>query len=240
MTVDSHDLVLPLALGAAGGLLLWRLMRRQTAATPPREPVRPRPEGTKRPTGAGWQWPIPMWGDYGPVISDGWGSPRTNLDGTERIHYGVDLMYPRRSVRDKATECPAGTPGGSAWHFMPLGVPALAAAAGIVVYAQKTARGHTVQIHHPGNWSTFYQHLADLKVREGEPVRLGQVLGDVGGDPTQRNPLRHLHFELWRGRTQRPGAIDPKPSLLTWQRTRLFPLPDGTHFAETLPPPRHA
>jgi len=239
MRDDNNDIVIPLAVGAAGGgFLLWKLLRRQAAVpdeldASPTTTSKPAP---KPPSGAAWRWPVPLWGDYSPVISDGWGSNRRTLDGKPRMHVGADLMFPRRSLTDQATEFPANTPGGSKWHFMPADVPALAAAAGRVVYAERTPRGHAVRIDH-GGWSTFYQHLSALKVSKGQTVELGAELGPIGGDPTQSNPLRHLHFELWHGK--KADAIDPKPALLAWQRVRLYELPGGMQYAITLPPPKH-
>jgi len=235
--IDDRN-TLPLIAGVAGGsLLLWSLLGRRQSATS----TTPAPETTAassaRPAPTGWQWPIPLWGAYSPTVSDGWGSSRTTLDGTSRTHRGVDLMYPRRSVDDQAVVFPRDTPGGSKWHFMPTETPVLSARAGKVIYADRTARGHAVVIKHADRWSTFYQHLSTLRVRRGDVVTTGQILGEVGGDPTQRNPLRHLHFEI-----RRPdgGAIDPQPLLLTWPRVRPLALLDGVIATALLPPPRHA
>lgn len=192
-------------------------------------------EATNTLTATGWQWPLPLWKSYSPKITDGWGSKRTALDGTPRVHCGVDLMYPRKSLDDQRAQYPVGTVGGSKWAFMPLGVVALAARAGRVTYAKRGPRGHAVTIKHENGWSTFYQHLASLLVSAGTPVAVGEALGEIGGDPTQRQALRHLHFEL---RDPRGAARDPKPHLLTWPRVELTAV-DGRAATVLHPPPRN-
>lgn len=235
MTMRADDPALPVVAGvvAGGGLLAWALLRRQ-AATPRPSPSERRP--APMPARTGWVWPVPMWGDYSPTVSSGWGARRRTLDGTPRPHRGVDLMYPRKSLDDAADFRP-GSAGGSAWHFMPTGVPALAARDGRVVYAEKTPRGHAVVIRHPDGWRTFYQHLTHLLVDVGDDVAAGDVLGEIGGDPTQKPALRHLHFEL---RDPQGRAIDPKPHLLTWPRVRALAVTDDAIAQVLLPPPRHA
>lgn len=231
-----------LATAAGGGLLVWTLLRRQAPSAsrtpaPPRSPARSLvPTASRAPSGDDWQWPIPIWKGRSPVISDGWGSRRRTLDGKPRTHQGVDLMYPRASLDDMADAFPPNTAGGSKWHFMPEHVPVLAARAGRVTYAERTPRGIAIVVRHPDGWSTFYQHLATLRVARGEDIETGQILGEVGGDPTQRPALRHLHFEI-----RRPGgnAIDPRPLLRTWPRVELFVVDDGI-ASITHPPPRHA
>jgi murein DD-endopeptidase MepM/ murein hydrolase activator NlpD len=237
---DTQNLVIVAGVIAGGGLLAWALTRRQPSPPPPaasdadRSPITVVPQ----PPRTGWQWPVPMWGEYSPTISDGWGSGRRRLDGTRRTHEGVDLMFPRKSLDDQATLYPAGSAGGSTWHFVPPGIPALAARDGRVTWAGKTARGYAVTVRHADGWRTFYQHLAMLLVNTGDLVAAGEVLGEIGGDPTQRPPLRHLHFQLHAPPAGNP--IDPKPHLLTWPRVRPLDVADGAIASVLVPPPRLA
>ncbi|MEZ4404485.1 MAG: peptidoglycan DD-metalloendopeptidase family protein [Kofleriaceae bacterium] len=164
-----------------------------------------------RPPGE-WSWPLPSWGEYAPVISDGWGSRR---DGGARSHKGVDLMYRRRSVVDKLGTFPAAPPH-SLWHFVPPGTVVMAAAEGFLWSAGKTPRGYAVVLSHGKPWASYYTHLASLMVPEVArgagrlPIVRGQPLGLVGVDPT--NPtIAHLHFEIWQGAGD--AAIDPAPVL---------------------------
>ena len=91
---------------------------------------------------------------------------------------------------------------------MPDSWPAVAASDGVLWSAQRTPRGYAVVIDH-GNVATFYQHLETLMVPETAPpakgtprsqrlpIRAGQPLGVIGGDPLDPGHLKHLHFELW-------------------------------------------
>jgi hypothetical protein len=207
----SRGAALPVLLlggGAAAALWLARRTRPASAATT-----------TETSAAAGWLWPVPTLGDRRPVISDGWGSRRTRLDGTTRPHRGVDLMYPRRPG-ELATAYPPGTPNGTPRFFMPDGIPALAAAAGTIRVARRTSRGHTVVIAHASGWATFYTHLDKLSIEPGQPVAAGQPIGIIGGDPTDRRRLKHLHFKVWRHGTQ-ASAVDPAPYLAAWQRAAI-------------------
>lgn len=232
---------LPIVLGVAGGagvgLLLWSALRNRPQSIAPATEQASTAPSSARPAPSGWQWPVPMWGDYSPTVSDGWGSDRHSLDGKPRIHRGVDILYSRKSLDDQGDAFPRGTAGGSKWFFMPTGIPVLAARGGRVVYAKRGPRGHAVTVLHADGWTTFYQHLAGLLVAVGDTVAAGEVLGELGGDPTQKPALRHLHFEV---RDPNKLAIDPKPYLLTWPRVRPLAVTNGAIATVLLPPPRTA
>jgi murein DD-endopeptidase MepM/ murein hydrolase activator NlpD len=165
------------------------------------------------PDTAGWVWPVPMFGDRQPAISDGYGSPRP---GKIPLHLGVDVMYPRRSPTDGATQYPPHTPNGAPWSFLPDGTFALAAGSGVVSKAGPQPRGQTVTIVHPNKAVTFYTHMESLLVREGENVIAGQPLGIVGADPLDAEHVKHLHFEIWPT-GNRASAIDPAPLMKGWR-----------------------
>jgi hypothetical protein len=214
------------AVGAGGAIAAAALWTRRRAVAPASELA---PVGT-------WVFPVPVVGDRWPVISDGWGSKR----GSD-LHKGADIMYRRRHRGELVDEYPPGTPSGSLWHFMPDGVPALAAAAGTIAFAGNTRRGYSVVLRHADGWVTYYTHLSALFVAEsngwtlggGPSVAAGQPLGVIGYDPTDSNKLRHLHFELWRG--TRARAVDPGPFLLAWSHVRRAPVADGLARVEVLP-----
>ncbi len=54
---------------------------------------------------------------------------------------------------------------------------------------------HVVIRHARG--SSLSAHLSTIRVREGQRVRRGQVIGRVGSTGKSTGP--HLHFEFWRG-----------------------------------------
>lgn len=97
----------------------------------------------------------------------------------------------------------------------PEGSPFRAAAAGDVAYAGNEIPGYgwLVLVRHEGGVITAYAHARALKVAEGDRVRAGQVLGEVGASGRVNRP--QLHFEIRRGVTpidplrelpRRPGA----------------------------------
>lgn len=138
-------------------------------------------------------------------------------------------MFWRRTPNELITVYRPGTPNASGRYFMRDDALALAAAAGRVWSAYKTPRGHQVVLDH-GPYATLYQHLEQLLIAEhrdgpgGPLVEAGHPLGVVGGDPTNAPHLKHLHFELWRGRT----PIDPEPFLHAWQLVEIRTQPTGT------------
>jgi lipoprotein NlpD len=73
--------------------------------------------------------------------------------------------------------------------------PVLAAADGHVVYTGSGLRGYgqLVIINHARGWLTAYGHNAAVHVREGEDVRAGQRIADMGTGPGQQ-PM--LYFEI--------------------------------------------
>lgn len=169
------------------------------------------------PPASAWVYPVPSLGDRHAEVSSGFGTPRTDPDGTTRKHLGCDLMFKRRSPRDLLAVFPTGTPNGTNGYFMPDNLPALAASAGAVRYAKSTAVGYTVIVRHPSGWATYYTHMTSLAVAKGDQVATGQPLGIIGGSPLDGEHLKHLHFELWKHGT-RTGVLDPKPYLDAWPR----------------------
>lgn len=124
-------------------------------------------------------------------LSDTWGDARG--DGT-RQHHAIDIMAPR-------------------------GTPVLAAAAGNVekIFESKNG-GHTVYIRRADPaWQDYYAHLDTYApgLREGQEVKQGQQIGNVGstGDASAQAP--HLHYEIHR---MAPGDG-------WWKGTEINPYP---------------
>jgi murein DD-endopeptidase MepM/ murein hydrolase activator NlpD len=75
------------------------------------------------------------------------------------------------------------------------GDPVRATASGIVVTAGvQGGYGNLVEIEHGHDFATRYAHLSQLNVREGEQVKLGQIIGYIGS--TGRSTGAHLHYEI--------------------------------------------
>jgi len=77
----------------------------------------------------------------------------------------------------------------------PVGAPILAAAAGVVVVAGRhPGYGNQVDVDHGNGLVTRYAHASKLEVAEGEIVKQGQKIAEVGS--TGRSTGPHLHFEV--------------------------------------------
>ncbi len=87
----------------------------------------------------------------------------------------------------------------------PIGTPINAAADGVVTYsAWASGYGNLVEITHPDGTVTMYAHNNRNVVREGDRVRQGQHIADMGS--TGRSTGPHLHFEI---RPSGQGAVNP-------------------------------
>lgn len=89
------------------------------------------------------------------------------------------------------------------------GSPIYAPAAGVVVMTEKLrVRGYATIIDHGGGVYTGYWHQAEIKVKVGDIVKPGQIIGLVGDTGRVTGP--HLHWELFVNGVQ----VDP----LQWAR----------------------
>ncbi len=63
----------------------------------------------------------------------------------------------------------------------------------------------------------FYAHLqAPTPLADGERVRTGERVGEVGKTGNARGEFCQLHFELWPGGYHEGGPTDPLPALRRW------------------------
>ncbi len=75
------------------------------------------------------------------------------------------------------------------------GTPVHATADGIVIHAGwNGGYGRCVIVDHGNNYQTWYAHLSRMDVIEGQEIRQGEVLGEVGS--TGRSTGAHLHYEV--------------------------------------------
>jgi murein DD-endopeptidase MepM/ murein hydrolase activator NlpD len=102
----------------------------------------------------------------------------------------------------------------------PEGTPIVAPRGGRItkVDFQEGGAGYYVVLDGAGEGDNYvFMHLVEgsIRVREGQRVRTGKRLGDVGTTGASSAP--HLHFEIWRGPWYGGGEpIDPLPSLRRW------------------------
>ena len=88
-----------------------------------------------------------------------------------------------------------------------VGDPVLSAFEGVVrVSHYDRDYGKVVVVRHPNGLETLYAHLSDLKVREGDWLEAGDIVG-LGGS-TGRSTGSHLHFEVrYKGEPINPNDI---------------------------------
>lgn len=100
------------------------------------------------------------------------------------------------------------------------GTPLLAARGGRV-----QARGYSDALY--GHWvlidglaterDYFYAHLREASpLAEGERVRTGSAIGEVGKTGNARSEFCQLHFELWPQGYRQGAPQDPAPALRAW------------------------
>lgn len=118
-------------------------------------------------------WPVRGW------VSSGFGRRVSPFTGKDTMHGGVDITAPLRT-------------------------PVIAPAAGTVTFAGNEAGlGNTVSILHGYGMRTMYGHMDKLKVKTGQNVKRGDLLGWVGNTGLSTGP--HLHYEIEVSGT----AVDP-------------------------------
>lgn len=76
-----------------------------------------------------------------------------------------------------------------------IGTPIIAPADGLVVFAAREGNyGRMLAINHGYNMKTRYGHLNKFRVKKGDRVKRGQIIGEVGKSGRSTGP--HLHYEV--------------------------------------------
>ncbi len=111
-----------------------------------------------------------LWPVYGRITSS-FGEVRFSpSSGGTRPHMGIDISAPT-------------------------GTPIVAPADGIVLLAGPEAEyGLLISVDHGHGFTTFYGHLKEIRVKSGDRVKTGQMLGTVGTTGNTTGP--HLHYEV--------------------------------------------
>jgi len=87
----------------------------------------------------------------------------------------------------------------------PQGTNIFATGDGVVKSIKRSHRGYgnTIEIDHGYGYSTFYAHLKSFKVKRGQKVKRGEIIGTVGN--TGKSTAPHLHYEVRKnGHTVNP------------------------------------
>lgn len=92
----------------------------------------------------------------------------------------------------------------------PRGTPVRAVQAGDIAWAApRDLYGPTVIVDHGGGYWSVYLYLSELKVRMGDRVVAGQVIGSVGGD-VESPEGEHIEFQILEpGPQDTPRYVDP-------------------------------
>lgn len=97
-----------------------------------------------------------------------------------------------------------------------IGSPIMATANGTVIASSYTsANGKYVKIRHNGTYTTQYLHMKNQKVKKGDYVKQGQVIGWVGMTGNTSGP--HVCYRFWKNGKQvdpykqKLPAADPLP-----------------------------
>ena len=77
------------------------------------------------------------------------------------------------------------------------GTPVKSIGEGTVIFSEWSAQtGFVLIIEHPHNFVSVYKHNASITKRQGDKVRAGEVIAQVGNTGELSMGV-HLHFELW-------------------------------------------
>ncbi len=119
--------------------------------------------------------------------------------------------------------------GQRAWHAgvdiaAQEGSPVRAAMDGVVSFSgQKGGYGNVVIVDHGGGVQSVYGHNKANGVMEGQAVKAGQVIAQVG--QTGRSTGPHLHFEIRRNAVA-VNPLDPGGTMLAEASGARIPIPD--------------
>ncbi|MCF8372605.1 MAG: peptidoglycan DD-metalloendopeptidase family protein [Bacteroidales bacterium] len=121
-------------------------------------------------------------------ISSGFGDRMDPIYKVEKMHNAVDIAAP-------------------------IGTKVFATAEGTVRLTdfKATTHGNYIIIDHDPVYSTFYSHLSEILVKEGQELKAGDVIGKVGN--TGRSVSPHLHYEIKKNGKN----VDPKDYFPPWK-----------------------
>jgi murein DD-endopeptidase MepM/ murein hydrolase activator NlpD len=127
---------------------------------------------------------------------------------------GPRHAFPMRAAPEYGDGLDAGRGHEGQDMFAPAGTPLVAVARAVVLETGSDGgRGNYVSIYDPGAKRTYnYFHmLSPALVGQGERVRAGEELGELGCTGSCWG--NHLHFEVRAGRSPYGPVLDPMPTL---------------------------
>lgn len=112
-------------------------------------------------------------------VASGYGYRKDPIYGTTKFHEGMDFSAP-------------------------IGTPIYATADGKVSFTGwQSGYGNTIEIDHGYNYMTRFAHLSKIDVKDGQMVKRGEKIGEMGNTGKSTGP--HLHYEVRiKGEAQNP------------------------------------
>lgn len=131
-----------------------------------------------------FDWAFPIAAEDYLALTSPFGYRVSPLLNIEMHHQGLDIAATWRA------QVVAVADGVVAIHWPPPGTPY----PGGGVYAGHDLYGGMVTIEHADGKRTLYAHMLSTRVRTGDAIRAGEVIGRVGN--TGKSDGEHLHFEV--------------------------------------------
>tara|TARA_Y100000815_G_scaffold144713_1_gene131013 strand:- start:33197 stop:34429 length:1233 start_codon:yes stop_codon:yes gene_type:complete len=98
-------------------------------------------------------------------------------------------------------------------YAAPTGTPIMTTATGTVIEAgYSSGNGNYVKVRHNGTYTTQYLHMSKIKVRRGQHVQQGDVIGLVGSTGLATGP--HVCYRFWKNGVQVDALKQRLPSSL--------------------------
>ena len=116
----------------------------------------------------------------------------------------------------------------------PVGTPVYAARAGVVAVENQDWAGKLIRVDHGVGLETWYAHMSQVAVRNGQRVDAGDVIGAVGNEGNSTGP--HLHFEMRVDdvATDPMAVLRPEESLSGWVGYANGTIPQSALCAATV------
>ena len=96
-------------------------------------------------------------------------------------------------------------------YAAPTGTPIMTTASGTVIAAGYTSgNGNYVKVKHNGTYTTQYLHMSKIKVRRGQHVQQGDIIGLVGSTGLATGP--HVCYRFWKNGVQVDALKQKLPS----------------------------
>ncbi|MEO1111431.1 MAG: LysM peptidoglycan-binding domain-containing M23 family metallopeptidase [Pseudomonadota bacterium] len=127
-------------------------------------------------------------------------TPKVDNTSKEAVTSDAKFRWPVRGriISDFGTK-PGGGKNEGVNLAVPEGTPVKAADDGTVIYSGNELKGYgnLVLVRHSEGWVSAYAHNSELKVKRGDTIRRGDVIGLAGATGSVNQP--QVHFELRKG-----------------------------------------